>query len=149
MHYALYAPCTLHFAHAPCALHFAHAPCTCTTCRLAPLHLEPCTLTLHTAHTHSSLHMPRGGELFLMMHLLQKRVFFVSSYGSAVFRMLFWSSCLGISARRMQLRAWAPWTTVCCRTIMFFVDSKSNAYLTTSLCMTMNTDFNCDAIKLC
>lgn len=144
MHHALctlhHAPCTLHFAHAPCALHFAHAPCTCTTCRLAPLHLEPCTLTLHTAHTQQFAHATWGGVVSYDAFTAKTRFFSSVLTGQPCSECCFGAPVSASMRGACRLRACSPLTTVCCCTINFFVDSKSNAYLTTSLCIEMQVD---------
>ena len=123
MHYAL---CTMHFALCTCTMRFALCTCTLHMHHMPPCTFAPWTLHLDTAHgTHTAVctcHV--GGSCFLWCIYYKNALLFASSYGSSLFRMLFWSSCLGIYARRMQLRACLPLTTVCCCTINFVVQNQ-------------------------
>ena len=114
MHHALctmhHAPCTLHFAHAPCALHFAHAPCTCTTCRLAPLHLEPCTLTLHTAHTQQFAHATWGGVVSYDAFTTKTRFFSSVVTGQPCSECCFGAPVSASMRGACRLRPWSPFT---------------------------------------
>ena len=107
MHYAL---CTMHFALCTCTMRFALCTCTLHMHHMPPCTFAPWTLHLDTAHgTHTAVctcHV--GGSCFLWCIYYKNAFLFLDSDGSSLLRMLFWSSCLGIYARRMSTKTMGP-----------------------------------------
>ena len=107
MHHALctmhHAPCTLHMHHALCTLHMHHAHLPHAALHLCTLNLAPWHCTRHT-HTQQFAHATWGGVVSYGAFPAKVRTFSPTSVRQTLFRMLFWSSCLGIYARRMSTK---------------------------------------------